>query len=197
MGHTEFLQYLKSRKACVSGIAFVETCSSPQQAWEKCNRSDFMMWYLQEIEYDINTILAIACRCIRGTRLADGRTVWDLLTDERSRTAVETVERYIKGQASVEEVRAAALAARAADARAADAARAVRSAAAAPYHAARAAFHAVSGGDADVAARNAFCAIHEGTNAARAATGGTNAAHAQQADIIRELIPQIPVPNYL
>jgi hypothetical protein len=38
-----------------------------------------------------------ACRCVRETPLADGRQVWDLLTDPRSRAAVEVAERYARG----------------------------------------------------------------------------------------------------
>ena len=48
-----------------------------------------------------------ACWCIRNTKLADGRTVWDLLTDERSRKAVETAERFANGNATKAELAAA------------------------------------------------------------------------------------------
>ena len=41
-----------------------------------------------------------ACRCVRETPLGDGRVVWDLLTDQRSRDAVEVAERYALGAAS-------------------------------------------------------------------------------------------------
>lgn len=32
--------------------------------------------------------------------MADGRTVWDLLTDERSRNAVIVAEKYVNGEAT-------------------------------------------------------------------------------------------------
>jgi hypothetical protein len=47
------------------------------------------------------------CWCVRNTKLADGRTVWDLLTDERSRRAVEVAEAHIDGKATSAELAAA------------------------------------------------------------------------------------------
>ena len=74
----------------------------------------------------------LACRFVRETPLADGRKVWDLLTDERSRRVVEVAERYADGKATAQEL-AAAYAAYAAYAAAYDA---VRDAAFAAYAAA-------------------------------------------------------------
>jgi hypothetical protein len=60
-----------------------------------------------------------ACWCVRNTPLADGRTTWDLLTDDRSRKAVEVAERFAVGKATKDELYAAwAAAAAAAGARA-------------------------------------------------------------------------------
>ena len=75
-----------------------------------------------------------ACWCVRETPLPDGRKVWDLLTDERSRRAVEVKEAWIDGLATDAELAAAWFAARAATLDAAwfaalDAARAARDAA--------------------------------------------------------------------
>ena len=70
----------------------------------------------------------IACRCVRETPLSDGRRVWDLLTEERSRQAVAVAERYAVGDATEEQLadawNAARVAAYAAWAAAWDAARA-------------------------------------------------------------------------
>ena len=57
------------------------------------------------------TLRLSACWCVRHTPLADGRTVWDLLTDARSKEAVVVAERFAAGNASVEELDAAGTAA--------------------------------------------------------------------------------------
>jgi hypothetical protein len=65
-----------------------------------------------------------ACWCVRETPLPDGRKVWDLLIDGRSRTAVEVAERHACGGATDEELAAAWDSARAAAWAAGDSARA-------------------------------------------------------------------------
>ena len=93
--------------ACDDGAVWAEG-KSARIAWETCQRADWMLWALSRIGYDDNkTLRLFACACVRHTPLANGHTVWDLLTDERSRTAVDIGERYANGNASVEELRAA------------------------------------------------------------------------------------------
>jgi len=109
-----------------------------------------------------------ACWCLRQ--------VWHLLTDERSRTAIEVAERYAVGEATHDDLKAAARSAAdaavaayyadadadyaayaAADA-AAVAAYAADAAAAAAYYAAYAAAYAAADAAADAAARDAQAA---------------------------------------
>lgn len=52
-----------------------------------------------------------ACWCVRKTPHEDGRTVWDLLNDERSRNAVKTAEQFVNGKATETELAAAGAAA--------------------------------------------------------------------------------------
>lgn len=91
--------------------------------WGGTQHADDMLSLLAAIEYrDDRTLRLLSCRFVRETRVGDTRrTVWELLTDERSRKAVVIAELYAEGDATSEElgsaegdaVRAAASAARA------------------------------------------------------------------------------------
>lgn len=48
-----------------------------------------------------------ACAIVRKTPISGNKTVWDLLTDERSRNAVEVSEQFAIGKATQEELGAA------------------------------------------------------------------------------------------
>jgi hypothetical protein len=118
----------------------------------------------------------IACRCVRETPLSDGRKVWDLLTDERSRQAVAVAERYAVGEATDEQLAAAYAAATA-----------VARAASATAHTAYAAKMDVADAmyaDAMAApdAARAYAAY-----AAAAYAAAVDAVYATQADIIRAI----------
>jgi hypothetical protein len=97
------------------GNARIWLASQPdiQTAWKTCRRADWMLWILEEIGYeDDRSFRLIACASVRETPLADGRKVWDLLTDERSRNVVEVSERYANREATKAELDAARDAAR-------------------------------------------------------------------------------------
>jgi hypothetical protein len=140
--------FFKGLDACTDGASWAKSKKTLREVWETCERSDWMIWTLRRIGFkDDRKYRLYACACVRGTPLADGRTLWDLLADQRSRNAVEVAERYADGKASEEELQEARNAAYAADA-AADAAYAAAAAAAAyaAYAADAAAAYAAAGG---------------------------------------------------
>lgn len=72
--------------------------------WTTCRRSDLMLWMLDKLNFNDDMLLRLyACASVRKTPAATGQTVWDLLSDTRSRNAVDTTERYAKGEANEEE----------------------------------------------------------------------------------------------
>ena len=111
------LQLLDKLGDCAEAQAFAHTVPDLETAWNTVDRSDWMLWLLRRLKYDdVKAYRLYACWCVRNTPLADGRTVWDLLTDPRSRAAVELAERYAVGEATAEELREARSAAYAVDA---------------------------------------------------------------------------------
>jgi hypothetical protein len=104
------MKLLRLTGACGESIAWMKEAkiTSLKEAWNKCQRSDWMLWGLDHIGYnDERTLRLYACKCVRETPIADGRKVWDLLTDERSRKAVEVAELFAEGKATKEELGAA------------------------------------------------------------------------------------------
>ena len=156
MNHwTDPLQHI----ACAEGIKDGRQYETFAGWWKGTQRSDYMLWLLEAVAYpDDRKLRLLACRFIREIAVDTTRTVWDLLTDERSRSAVVAAEQYAKGRATDGELEAAA-------SLASDAASLARNEARA---ASAAAWAAVSAAE---------CAV------------AMESARAQQADIIRDMIP--------
>jgi len=105
--------FAKHPSASSTAREWCEQYATMSEAWAACKRPDWMLWAVRaEENTDANMLRRIACRCVRETPLSGGRVVWDLLTDERSRTAVEVAERYIAGEATGADLDAAQDAAR-------------------------------------------------------------------------------------
>jgi hypothetical protein len=195
--------FLKKHDACTGGAKWALSISGDMaDVWDamiKQDRHDWLIWTATRPGvFPDSTLRKLACRFVRETPLHDGRKVWDLLIDERSRKAVEVAELYANGKATAQELEAARVAAFAAWATARAAADAtVR---AATRAAVRAAFAARDAGDAayaaDAAARDAGDAAYAARDAARDAARATvraaaraayAAAKAAQAQMIAEL----------
>lgn len=89
-------------------------CRDMADVWDKA-KPEWLIWLATRPGVlDDRTLRLFACWCVRNTPLGDGRVVWDLLDDPRSRNAVEVAERYADGKATEIELQAAAAAAGAA-----------------------------------------------------------------------------------
>ena len=157
-------EFLKKHSACTGGAKWALSISGDMvDVWEAMieqGKHEWLVWTATRPGgFPDSSLRKLACRFVRETPLSDGRKVWDLLTDERSRKAVEVAEAYADGKATDGELQAAAAAAYAA----ADAA------AAAAYAAADA---------ADAATFAAYAAAHD---------AAADAAKAAQAQMIAEL----------
>ena len=150
--------FLKKHSACKDGAKWALSISGDMaDVWDamiKQDRHDWLIWTATRPGvFSVSILRKLACRFVRETPLTDGRKVWDLLTDERSRKAVEVAERYADGKATDGELQAARAAARAAYA-----AYVARAAAYAAYAAAYAASDDVAYA-AYVAARAVYAAV--------------------------------------
>ncbi len=101
-------EFCQRHHACSEGEAWgVANCKTMQDVWSTA-KPEWLIWVAtREGVLDDRMLRRFACWSVRQ--------VWQLLTDERSRNAVEVAERYVDGKASDEELAAARSAARSAE----------------------------------------------------------------------------------
>ena len=109
---------LKQLKPCEGGYEFAKSKNSLLEAWNTCERGDWMLWFAEKLDCPLQLLTLAKGRC--------AETVIHLMRDERSRNAVKVAIDFGNGVATREELYAAdaaydAAAAYAADAYAADA----------------------------------------------------------------------------
>lgn len=93
------VRFLKD--ACAEARKWAKSYPTLAEAWDACTNPEWMCWALNKLDYNDSVALRrFACWCVRNTPLPDGRKVWDLLTDERSRRAVEVAEAFADGRAT-------------------------------------------------------------------------------------------------
>jgi hypothetical protein len=97
--------FCRLHHACQSGREWaLANCKDMVEVWDTAKPSWLVWVATRRGVLDAVTLRLFACRCVRETPLQDGRFVWDLLDDERSRAAVETAERYAREQATLNEL---------------------------------------------------------------------------------------------
>lgn len=111
MKNEQFIEWLRKHDACDSAINMVGE-KTAQEVWDTWGKPSELLWWVESSELLTKQGLTLlACGIVRNTPLLDGRTVWDLLTDERSRNAIVIAERWANGEATDEELQRATMAA--------------------------------------------------------------------------------------
>ena len=170
------LDLLKKHNACPEATEWVRASDKPtaREIWESCERGDWALWIAARLEIDRKLIVTAACLCARQS-LVHVRP-----GEDRPRIAIETAERWARGEATIEEVREA----RRAAAGAAAAAYAAYAAYAAAYAAA-----AADAADAAYATDAAYAAAAaDAAAAAAAAAAARRKSLAESARLVRSVI---------
>lgn len=110
-GYTTTFEKLREHGACqdryrhlakaLGGIRkYGKTRPIPLTKILETNGIEDAIWALRTVPKSADgQVVLFGCACIRRTPVPDGRTVWDLL-GSRCRTAVETAEKFARGEAS-------------------------------------------------------------------------------------------------
>lgn len=105
--------FLCEHNACEEGVTWALSIGDDMaDVWDAMIEQGKHTWLLWTATrpgvFPDSVLRKLACRFVRETPLADGRKVWDLLTDARSKKAVEVSERYADGKATKKELADAA-----------------------------------------------------------------------------------------
>src|SRR5512146_3236078 len=180
MNSKEFSQLLRDIGACADARAWAKG-KSLAEVWEQCERSDWLLWLCgRMVDKDgwptRKELVLAACAC------AETALKYVKAGEERPRVAIETARKWVRGEATLEEVRTAAYAANAADA-----------ADAAAYAAYAAAYDAAAYAAAYAADAAAYAAAYDAAAYAAARREESRLASLKQcADIVRSMI-QLPI----
>jgi len=171
---------LRGVDACGDSITWADQYGTDlARAWTECPRGDWLLWIAARVGVRRETVVLAACACARLAlvHVPEGET--------RPLVAIETAERWARGEATLDEVRVAR---RAAAYAAADAYDAYAADAYAAY--AYAAYAAYAADAADAAAYDAYAAYAYAAYAAAfyAAAAARASTLARCADLVRERI---------
>ena len=134
---------------CIEAVDYRSKFNTFEEAWNNCERGDWMLWIAQKVGVDLRTLTKAKVKC--------AMLVQHLMKDERSTEALKVALDYSEGNATIEELYNASASA--------------NTAATAAY--VDAAFSAFS-----ISATRADASAYAATAAAAAATAGATAAYA-------------------
>jgi hypothetical protein len=168
------LPLLKKHGACRDARTWAAGRTVSEDSWLACDRGDWLIWIAARLGVDRRLVVLAACDCARLAlpRIPDG--------EHRPRLAIEAAERWARGEATIEEVRAAASAADA---------YATYAASATSYAAYAASAVASAASAADAYATYAASATSYAAYAAYAADDAYAAVPRTCADLVRARIP--------
>jgi len=168
---------LEKINACCEAREWVATQKNYKEAWQNCERGDWMLWLAKRLDVDDRKLTLAKFKCANQVR--------HLMKDSRSIAALDAAERYGNGEINRDELNTATAAAYAAYAAAAAAAYADAAAYAAYADAAAAAY-------ADAAAYAAYAAYADAAYAADARKESLK----RSADFCREILTEEVLTAY-
>ena len=93
---------LRSFSACDDAVDWAETQPDLETAWRDCERGDWLLWIAARLAVDRKLIVIAACQCARMA------LHWLPAGEERPLIAIEAAEAWVRGEATNDEVGAAA-----------------------------------------------------------------------------------------
>jgi hypothetical protein len=165
------LDLIRDFHPCSAAAAYAAEHTDPAEAWESCERGDWLLWLAARAGVDRRDLVRASCAVARRAlqHVPEG--------ESRPRIAIETAEAWARREVTIAAVRGAA-------ADAADAAAAYASAA--TYASAAAAAAAAAADAAAAYASAAADAAADAADAAYAAADAADAADAARANSLRD-----------
>ena len=98
-------EFCAATRACAEWREFALRHATMAEVWDNCPHPDWLLWIARKVDQlpDDRTLRLFAVWCARNTPLGDGRVTGDLITDPRSRAALDVAERFADGQATEDE----------------------------------------------------------------------------------------------
>jgi hypothetical protein len=152
---------LENLSACSDAVEWIKTQKNPTEAWQNCERGDWMLWLAKKLNVDDKKLTMAKAMC--------AKQVEHLMKDQRSKDALQACFDYVNGKITREQLNAA-------DAAYAAAYAAYAAADAAAYAAAYAAADAAYAAAAAAADAAAYAADAAAADAAYAAAYAADAA---------------------